>query len=201
MDALDVRARGGTDASALGGVGDERAQPLAEALGRRGDDRHLDAECLLGASDGLVVEEGDDGLAKRHALDREQPVPAGVQLVDDDVGVAEELERLVVMETLDDLEVGVESFARSDHMFGALSSARRRRVQDHRTCAVRGRGRFDPGEVDAGRDHLSLRHPPDRVVGADNLGAGLLSEGELVARLAPDVRAEVVEDGLLPQRP
>ena len=58
------------------------------------------------------MEERDDGLPERHALDREQPVPAGVQLVDDDVGVAVALERLFVMEPLDDLEIGVEAVDR-----------------------------------------------------------------------------------------
>ena len=44
----------------------------------------------------LVVEERDDRLAERHRLDREDPVPAGVQLVDDDVSAAVALARLVV---------------------------------------------------------------------------------------------------------
>ena len=77
------------------------------------------------------MKEGDDRLAERHAFDREEAVPAGVELIDDDVGVPEALERLVVVEPLDDLEVGVEPFDGRDHVLGALPAARRRRMQDH----------------------------------------------------------------------
>ena len=97
---------------------------MAETIG------HGRAERLLRAPDGLVVEERDHRLAERHALDREQAVPAGVELVDDDVGVPEALERLVVVEPLDDLEVGVEALDRGDHVLGALAAPRRGRVQD-----------------------------------------------------------------------
>ena len=139
---------------------------VAETIGTRS------AERLLGPADGVVVQEGDDRLAERHALDREQAVPARVELVDDDVGVAVALECLVVVEALDDLEVGVEPLAGGDHVLGALAPPRRRRVDDH--AAARGR---DGGagaiadEVDPGRDHLGLGHPADGVVGADDLRA------------------------------
>ena len=49
---------------------------------------------------GLFVQEGDDGLAQRHRLDREQSVPAGVQLVDDDVRILVAATRLVVVQAL-----------------------------------------------------------------------------------------------------
>ena len=42
-------------------------------------------------------------------------------------------------------------------------------------------------------------HPADRVVGADDPRAGLLRPGELLGRLAADVRAEEVHHGLLPR--
>ena len=77
---------------------------------------------LLAARDRLLVQEGDDRLAERHALDREEAVPAGVQLVDDDVGLAVALERLVVVEALDEDEVGVEALARGEHVLGSLAA-------------------------------------------------------------------------------
>ncbi len=67
---------------------DERPQRVGERLLRRADDRDLDAERLLGLPHRLVVQERDDRLAERHRLDREDAVPAGVQLVDDHVGAA-----------------------------------------------------------------------------------------------------------------
>ena len=97
------------------------------------------AERLLGPADGLVVQERDDRLAERHALDREQAVPAGIELVDDDVGVAVALERLLVVEALDDLEVGVEPLAGGDHVLGAL--ARR----DDGAWTISGRARSESG--------------------------------------------------------
>ena len=104
-----VRARGGADRAALaGGERDEAAELVHERLLRGGDDRHLHAEGLLGAALRLVVEEGDDRLPHRHRLDREDAVPAGVQLVDDDVGLGEAALRLLVREALDDVEVDVE---------------------------------------------------------------------------------------------
>ena len=165
-----------------------------------GDDRDGRSERLLRAPDGLLVEERDDRLAERHALDREQAVPARVELVDDDVGVPEALERLLVMEPLDDLEIGVEAFDRRDHVLGALASPRRGRVQDHGPRAVGRRRGGDPRDIDPGREHLRLGHPADRVVAADDLGAGLLAVRELLRGLAANVRAEVVHDGLLPEQ-
>ena len=161
------------------------------------DERHVDAERLLCATDRLVVQEGDDGLPERHRLDREDPVPAGVQLVDHDVGGAVPLEGLVVVETFDELEIGVEPLDRRDHVLGALAPPGGGSVHDQRPRAVRGRLGLDPAQVDPRRDHLRLGHPADGVVGADDLGIRLLARRELLGRLAADVGAEVVHDGLL----
>ena len=88
---------------------------------------------MLGSPDGFVVQERDDRLPERHALDREEPVPAGVQLVDDDVGLAVALERLVVVQALDEDEVGVEALAGGDHVLGSLAAA------DEGACRITGR--------------------------------------------------------------
>ena len=142
------RRRGGG-----GGVLDERAEPVGERLGCGVHDRHLRVERELRALDRLVVEEGDDRLAERHALDREQAVPAGVQLVDDDVGVLVEPPRLVVVEALDDLQVDRELLAGGDHVLGALAAAAGRGVE--RRPGARGRRAgaacTRPGRSRAGR--------------------------------------------------
>ena len=164
------------------------------------DERHLDAVGLLGAADGLVVQERQHRLAERHALDREEAVPAGVELVDDDVGVAVQRERLVVVDALHDAELDVEALARAQHVIGPLPPSRRRRVDDHGPPAAGRRRRGHGGEVDARRDHGRLGHPPDRVVAADDLRAGLLPVGELLRWLASDVRAEVVHHRALAER-
>ena len=62
-----------------------------------------------------------DGLPEGHALDREEPVPAGVELIDDDVGVAVALEGLVVVKPFDEDEVRVESLARRDDVLGSFA--------------------------------------------------------------------------------
>ncbi len=200
VHALGVGARLGADALPLGGRRDERLEAGAQCLLRRAHDRHARAELALGALDGLVVEERDDRLSERHALDREEPVPPRVQLIDDDVRLAVALERLVVVEALDEDEVGVEPFARLEHVLRSLASPGRRRVEDHGARPVGGRRRHDGLHVDPGRDHLGLGHPADRVVRTDDLGAGLLSEREVGRCLAADVGAEVVHHGLLAQR-
>ena len=129
------------------------------------------------------MEERDDRLAERHRLDREDAVPAGVQLVDDHVRVPVALERLAVVEPFDDLELDVELLARRDDVLGALARARRRRVQHDGTLAVCRRRRLDRAHVDPRRDHLRVRHPADRVVGADDARARALRPGELLAGL------------------
>ena len=63
-----------------------------------------------------------------------------------------------------------------------------------------GRPRAELAQVEPRRDHVSLGHPARRVVGADDLRVGALAECERFARLAADVRSEIVEDALLPQR-
>ena len=64
-------------------------------------------------------------------------MPAGVELVDDDVGPVVALARLVVRKPLDELELDRELRARRDQVLGALARAVRRRVQDDRTLVVR----------------------------------------------------------------
>ena len=103
---------------------DEGAEALDERVGGRVHDRDSGPEGRLGAGDRLVVEEGDDRLPERHALDREDAVPACVQLVDDDVRVAVALERLVVAQALDQDEVGVEASAGGDDVLRAFACAR-----------------------------------------------------------------------------
>ena len=200
VDALDVRPRGRSDLAATPGPGvDELGEALVQRLCRCIDDRDIDAVRLLRASYGLVVQERDDGLAECHALDREQAVPAGVQLVDDDVRVAVAGERLVVTQPFDDAELHVQPGAGLDDVVGPLAATRRRRVDDDRAAPARRSGRRDRGEVDARRDHRGVRHPADRVVAADDLGVRLRSVRELLARLAADVRAEVVHHRALPE--
>ena len=91
------------------------------------------------------MQERDDGLAEREALDREDAVPAGVQLVDDDVGLAVELEGLVVREPFDEPEVGIQPVDRGDDVLGALAAARRRRVDDQRPLLLGARNRRRDG--------------------------------------------------------
>ena len=142
-------------------------------------ERDTNAELVLGTPDGLVVEERHHRLAERHALDREQAVPARVQLVDDDVRLAEALERLVVVQPFHEHEVGIEAVAGREHVLRPLTAAGGGRVQDHRARAIGGRRGLDRGDIHARRDELRLGNPADRVVRADDLGAGLLPEGEL----------------------
>ena len=97
------------------------------------------SKASFGAADGIVVEERDDRLAERHALDREEAVPAGVELVDDDVCVAIALERLVVVQPFDDLEVGVEPLDGRDHLLGPL------RRRDDGAWRITGRARSEGG--------------------------------------------------------
>src|SRR5581483_1005707 len=136
VDALDVRPARGADPTALGRRLDERTENVGERLLRRLDDRDVDSERLPRALDRLVVEERDDGLAERHRLDGEEPVPAGVQLVDDDVRALVALASLVVMEALDDLELDRELLAGGDHVLGPLALAVGRRVEDDGPRAV-----------------------------------------------------------------
>ena len=135
-DSAPIRRRSAADATS----GSSWARRVSLVVA---DDRDARSELTLRPLDGLVVEERHDGLPERHALDREEPVPAGVQLVDDDVCLPVALERLVVVEALHEDEVGVEPLARREHMLRALPPTGGRRVQDHRPRAVRGRRRLD----------------------------------------------------------
>src|SRR6188472_2010838 len=124
VDLLDVRSRLGADSLPLCRRRDEGLERRAQCLLRRTDDGNARVELVLGPRDGLVVQERHDRLSECHALDREEPIPAGIQLVDDDVRFAVALERLVVVKPLDEEEFGVEALARLDHMLRSLASAR-----------------------------------------------------------------------------
>lgn len=71
----------------------------------------------------LLVKERHDRLAECHALDREESVPAGVQLIDDEVCGAVALKRLGVVKPLHDLEVDIKSCAGGDDVIRALALA------------------------------------------------------------------------------
>src|SRR5262245_32172608 len=123
VDLLDVRSRLGADPLPLCRRPYEGLERRSQRLLRRADDGNVRAELVFGPGDGLVVQERHDRLAERHALDREQPIPAGIQLVDDGVRFAVALERQVVMKPLDQQEVGVEALAGLDHVLRSLALA------------------------------------------------------------------------------
>src|SRR5207245_1278174 len=81
-----------------------------------------------------------------------------------------------------------------------LAAAVRRRVDDEGALAVGRRHRIDRAQVDARWDHLGLGHPARSVVGSDDLRTGAAAPRELLAALAPDVRAKPVHDRLLAER-
>ena len=142
------------------------------------------------------MEEGHHRLAERHRLDREQPVPARVQLVEDDVGLLVALAGLGVVEPFDDLELDAELVAGAHELLGPLAGAARGRMDEERPLVARRRHRSKRGQVDARRDHFCVGNPADRVVGADDPRVCAASVSELVRALAADVRAEEVEDAL-----
>ena len=146
------------------------------------------------------MQERDHRLPERHRLDREQPVPPGVELVDNDVGGLVALAGLVVVEALDDLQIHRKLLACGDHVLGSLPAAARRGVDDYGTCALARRLRRVLAKVDPGRDDLGVGHPADRIVGADDPGTCVPGPGELCGWLAADVGAEEVHDGLPPLR-
>ena len=165
--------------------------------GGRGHDRDADAEALGAALDDVGLQVRDDGLAERHRLEREHAVPAGVQLVDDDVGAGVALARLLVRDALDDVELDgscahasitccVPFFSRFD---GACTTSGRALsdggtgVNSRRSSPV---GRRAP-RAPSGSRRRSRRSRRRRACrSASSLG-----------RLAADVGAEVVEDALL----
>ena len=156
MHLLDVGARRLADlVPARGADRDELLEPLLERPGGRVDDRHGDAVRLLGAPDGLVVQERDDGLPERHALDREEAVPARVELVDDDVRVAVVLERLVVAEP----SMMRRSTSSPAHAARTWSVPFRRR--DDGACTTTGRRR-----PDGGAGAIARRSTPGGIISA-----------------------------------
>ena len=142
----------------------------------------------------------DDRLAERHRLEREDAVPAGVQLVDDDVGPGVALARLLVVDALDDVELDRQLLARLDHEARALLLAVRGGVDDQRARAVARRLHGERAQVEARRYDVRPGHPAQGGVGADDLGVRALAVGQLLGRLAADVGAEVVEDAPLAGR-
>ena len=182
------------------GCSDERAQRFDERFLRRGHDRHTDAEAGRAPVDDLGLQVGEHGLAERHRLEREDAVPARVQLVDDDVGPRVAGARLLVGHAFDDVEVDRQLLARLDHVAGALLLAVRRRVHDERPRVVGRRDGCELAQVEPGRDDVRLGHPADRVEAADDLRVRAFAVRELLGRLAADVGAEVVEDALLAQQ-
>ena len=99
-------------------------------------------------------------------------VPAGVQLVDDDVGLARTARapRRAGRPRRSSSSTGSRSHA-SITCSRPLRRARRRRVHHERPRPFGRRHRRERAQVDARRDHVRLRHPPERVVGADDLRA------------------------------
>src|SRR5918995_5197932 len=130
MHPLDVAPGSGADPAPLLGGRGELGDAIAERLLRDRDDRHAGAECALGLLDGLGPEVAQDGLAERHRLQREDPVPAGIELVDHDVGAPEPAPRLVMAQPFDDVELDVEAFAGGDDVLGALAAPARRSMED-----------------------------------------------------------------------
>ena len=133
-------------------------QAATERVLGRVEDRHVDPVRLPGARHCLLVQERDDRLAERHRLDREQPVPARVELIDDDVDVVEERECLGVVQVLDDAKLDVEALAGGDHVIGALALTRRRRMEHDRPGAV---GRRHRAGSHRGRCRVGSRVPPE----------------------------------------
>ena len=137
MHLLDVGAALRADLAAERRLLDERPQRVDERVGGRRHDRQPDAVALGAALDDVGLQVGDDRLAERHRLEREDAVPAGVQLVDDDVGACVPLAGDVVRHAFDDVELDRQLLAGLDHESRALLLAVRRRVHDERSRGVR----------------------------------------------------------------
>jgi hypothetical protein len=198
VHALDVVPARRPYAAPVLGILDQWLEVGGQRLGGGGDDGHRRPERILGAGDSLLVEKGHHRLAERHRLDGEQAVPAGVELVDDDVRRLVLTPGLVMMEALDDPELDRQPRAGGDHVLGALAPAAGRGVDDDGALAVGGWVRVVLAEVDARRDDLGVGHPANRVVRADDAGAGVPCPVELLRRLAADVGAEEVHHRALP---
>ena len=191
MNLLDVGAARGADLAAQRRLFDERAQGVDERLLRRGTIGMRMPQPCCAALDHVRLEVRDDRLAERHRLEREDTVPAGVQLVDDDVARRVAVARLVVRQALDDVQVDVQLLARVDDVRGPLLLAVRRRVQ------TSGRSRSDGGTgVKARRSSRGddVASAPSGSRRSEDDSASARFERELLGRLAADVGAEVVEE-------
>jgi hypothetical protein len=124
-------------------------------------------------------------------------VPVAQHLVDDDVRLLVALERLLVPDAVDDVEVDRELLAGFDHVLGALLLLVRRRVDDSDALALDRRDEVVRGEVDPGREHLGVvRDELQRRERAHDACIGLQAVHELVLRVLPDVGAQEVEERL-----
>ncbi len=155
---------------------------------------------MLGLLHGLRSEIAEHRLAERHRLEREDPVPAGVQLVDDDVGSLVAPAGLVVPDPLDDVELDIQALAGCDDVLRPLAAPARRGVEDDRPVAILGRRRQVLPQVEPGRHDVRVGHPAERVVGADDPGIGSSRIPKLLRGLASNVRAEEVEHRFAPGR-
>src|SRR5439155_14580329 len=125
-----------------------------------------------------------------HRLDREDPVPEVVHLVDDDVRPLEPLDRLVVRDPVYDVEVDGQLRARVDYMTRSLLLEVRRRVHHQRTLARDRAHGLVVAQIEAGWNYHRVGNPARRRVRADDPGVELLAVLELLRTLAADVVAE-----------
>ncbi len=157
---------------------------------------------LLGLAHGVVVQRGDDRLAEGHAFDGQDPVPVAEHLVDDDVGLFDALERLLVPHAVHHVEVDRELLARVDHVLRALLVEVRGRMDDADTLARDRRDRVIARELDPGRQDLCVvGNEAKRGERADDARVRLQPVHELLLRALADVGPEEVEERLAPRRP
>ncbi len=202
MHLFDVGAPGLPEALALRKRVHERPEHVHEIVLRRAHDRHLHAEVLLGLAHGVLVQRRDDRLAERHPLDGQDPVPVAEHLVDDDVGLLDALERLLVPHAVHDVEIDRKLLARVDHVLRALLVEVRGRMDDADAFALDGRDRVVARQVDPRRQDLRVvGDEAKRGEGADDARVRFQPVHELLLRALADVGAQEVEERLAPSRP
>ena len=175
VDALDVGAARGADPPPL--VGRRRRgarRTSAQRLLRRADERHLDAEAPPRCAGrppraGTSRRRACRAPSPRSRTGRTSPRSAGRRRCPRPRSARR-------ASSCGRPSTSASSASRPargrDHVLGALAPPARGRVQDHRPLVARRRPLRVLREVDPGRDDLGLRHPADRVVGADDLRAG-----------------------------
>ncbi len=139
---------------------------------------------------------GHDGLAVRHALDREDAVPEVVHLIDHDVRAPEPLDRLVVGDAVHDVEVDRQRLARGDDVARPLLLEVGGGVDDERPLPLHRGHRPVLAQVEAGRDDLRVGDPAGGRIRADEAAVEPLPVLELLRPLAADVVAQEVHHGL-----